>query len=284
MTTGQSKPTRSNAARRRLALGLGAAIVSLACFAIFFAQRHNRTRMAELGCSAHCCANAPAKSCKAYYFSGHYRAVMDQIRAAAPSDAQLAHGMRAVDIGAGYGMVTFGASRRVGPSGRIYATELDPSLAALLRKKVAAEQVKNIQVISVSRPRELGLPAEAKGQLDAAFMINSVAFSRDGDREADLAYLRQLRTFLRPSARVYYHTDWLDAHLLPRDDLVRLFADAGFSQSARDVPWPSGVPQHSCMCPGQYGMHGDNAPESEPVTIRRGYILVFGGSSAAESD
>src|SRR4051812_7374671 len=51
------------------------------------------------------------------------------------------------DIGAGDGTLTIPMAREVGPSGRIYATELGGAPLDNLRKKIAAPGAPNVEVV-----------------------------------------------------------------------------------------------------------------------------------------
>lgn len=258
-----------------LVIACTGAAIAVVAGGLYWQQARAAAANAALGCTAQCCANNPAKTCTAYYFTADYRAVMDKIRADAPDLVGAAAGMTVADIGAGYGGVAFATAARVGPSGKVYATELDPRLLKRLQKDVAAQSLTNVEARQAKAARDTALDDLPPASLDAAYMINSVALDHTADRTADLAYLRAFRRLLRPGGRVLYHTDWVDDALLGRDELIALFVQAGFSPDVRDVPWPPQVPHQTCMCPGQYGMHGDERPESTPVVVRRGYLLVF---------
>lgn len=68
------------------------------------------------------------------------------------------------EIGAGHGKLTELAAQRVGPSGKIYSTELDPELLAHLGE--LAKQQNNIVPVRATET-ETGLPA---GRCDSIFM------------------------------------------------------------------------------------------------------------------
>src|SRR5208337_4271754 len=63
------------------------------------------------------------------------------------------------EIGAGDGGLTLAAAERVGPTGRVYTTELDPKKLAALETLAAKQKVQNITVIkggeaATNLPRE----------------------------------------------------------------------------------------------------------------------------------
>ncbi len=66
-------------------------------------------------------------------------------------------GMAVADVGAGDGALAFALAERVGASGKVYATELDPERLAALRSK--AQGIANVEVV-VAQVAATGLPAE----------------------------------------------------------------------------------------------------------------------------
>jgi ubiquinone/menaquinone biosynthesis C-methylase UbiE len=56
-------------------------------------------------------------------------------------------GMRVADVGAGDGTFAVALARRVGPSGQVYATEIDDERLADIRQAVTAARLSNVTVI-----------------------------------------------------------------------------------------------------------------------------------------
>jgi SAM-dependent methyltransferase len=77
-------------------------------------------------------------------------------------------GARIAEIGAGDGTLAIEIARRVGPSGRLYATELGEEQRAEIRERAKAAGLENIEVIE-ARVAASGLPT---GCCDAVFMRN----------------------------------------------------------------------------------------------------------------
>jgi ubiquinone/menaquinone biosynthesis C-methylase UbiE len=55
--------------------------------------------------------------------------------------------MTVADVGAGTGYFTIRLARRVGRTGRVYATELSPEMLQLLGARVAREQLPNVELV-----------------------------------------------------------------------------------------------------------------------------------------
>jgi SAM-dependent methyltransferase len=69
----------------------------------------------------------------------------------------LAPGMSLADVGAGQGELTVALAAEVGPSGRVYATDIDSEALEQIRARVAAAGLRNVTVLP-ARERDTGLP------------------------------------------------------------------------------------------------------------------------------
>jgi ubiquinone/menaquinone biosynthesis C-methylase UbiE len=68
-------------------------------------------------------------------------------------------GMVMADVGAGKGELTFALAGEVGPSGRVFSTEIDPARLKRLREAVGTARLANVTVVE-AQSRETGLPPE----------------------------------------------------------------------------------------------------------------------------
>jgi ubiquinone/menaquinone biosynthesis C-methylase UbiE len=90
----------------------------------------------------------------------------------APSKAidalDLKPGMTVADIGAGSGYYTSRMSKRVGPTGRVYATDIQPGMIELLNRRVSSEGLTNVTTVlgAMDDPR---LPSKS---IDLAIMVD----------------------------------------------------------------------------------------------------------------
>jgi ubiquinone/menaquinone biosynthesis C-methylase UbiE len=62
-------------------------------------------------------------------------------------------GTRVADVGAGDGALALALARRVGPNGRVYATEIEEPLLAAMREAAKREAVENLTVIQAGASR-----------------------------------------------------------------------------------------------------------------------------------
>ncbi|MGQ9915931.1 MAG: class I SAM-dependent methyltransferase [Bryobacteraceae bacterium] len=102
-------------------------------------------------------------------------------------------GQTVVDIGAGSGYYTELLARAVGPSGRVYATDIQPEMIRLLEQRTREKRLANVQAV-LSTETDPRLPPAS---LDLALLV---------DVYHEFAYpqqmLRRLREALKPSGRL----------------------------------------------------------------------------------
>jgi len=118
-------------------------------------------------------------------------------REEAPSKAiealELKPGMVVADIGAGSGYYTSRMSKRVGPAGRIYATDIQPGMIALLDRRVASEGLTNVTTI-------LGAMDDPKlppGSVDLAIMVDVYH-----ELQEPQIFLQRLKAAFKPGGRL----------------------------------------------------------------------------------
>jgi SAM-dependent methyltransferase len=105
----------------------------------------------------------------------------------------IASGKSVADIGAGSGWFTVRAARRVGPSGTVYAVDINAEAIRYLDRRVQKESVPNVKTI-LSRPDDPMLPKEG---LDAVLLLKTYHEIAD-----PVALLEHVRPALRPGARL----------------------------------------------------------------------------------
>lgn len=121
----------------------------------------------------------------------------DREREEAPSRAldamDLRPGMVVADIGAGSGYYTVRLAERVGPSGHVYATDIQQGMLDLLSRRLASARLGNVTTIlgGVDDPR---LPPRT---IDLALMVDVYH-----ELAAPQTFLRRLREALKPDGRL----------------------------------------------------------------------------------
>jgi SAM-dependent methyltransferase len=102
-------------------------------------------------------------------------------------------GMTVADVGAGSGYFTVRIAKRVGPRGRVLATDLQPEMLDLLRTKIAAAKLFNVVPV-LATESDAKLP---RNELDLVLMVDVY---HELPRPA--ATLAQVRGALRPGGRI----------------------------------------------------------------------------------
>lgn len=102
-------------------------------------------------------------------------------------------GMTIADVGAGFGAWTMRLSRWVGPTGRVYATEIGAPQLAALREAVAREKLTNVTVVE-GTPAATNLPA---GCCDAILVRDAYHHFTEAP-----AVIRSLAASLKPGGRL----------------------------------------------------------------------------------
>jgi ubiquinone/menaquinone biosynthesis C-methylase UbiE len=115
----------------------------------------------------------------------------------APSKAIAALGLEAgdvvADVGAGSGYYTIRLARVVGASGRVYATDIQPEMLALVKKKVEAERLSNVELV-LGGPSDPRLP---RASVDLVLMVD--VYHELADPQV---MLRALGRALKPGGRL----------------------------------------------------------------------------------
>jgi ubiquinone/menaquinone biosynthesis C-methylase UbiE len=130
------------------------------------------------------------------------------------------------DLGSGSGYFTFRLADAVGPGGKVYAVDVDPDMIELVAKAAKDKDQSNIETI-LAKPENPLLP---KAGVDLIFTSNT--YHHIDDR---VAYLANLRQFLRPGGRIaiieFDRRGWLQGllrHYTPSEFIQREMEQAGY--------------------------------------------------------
>jgi protein-L-isoaspartate O-methyltransferase len=115
----------------------------------------------------------------------------------APSKAiealDLTPGMVVADIGAGSGYYTSRMARKVGPSGRVYATDIQPGMLALLDQRIRKEGLTNVTAVLGT----MDDPTLPPASLDLAIMVDVYH-----ELQSPQLFLQRLRRAFKPGGRL----------------------------------------------------------------------------------
>jgi ubiquinone/menaquinone biosynthesis C-methylase UbiE len=132
---------------------------------------------------------------------------------------------RVADVGSGSGYFTFRLAQAVGPTGKVYAVDIDEGLNRDVAARAQREGYGNIEVIR-AEPDEPRLPASG---VDLIFTSNTYHHLHDRVR-----YFAALRKHLRPRGRVaiidFNREGWIQSlgHYTPAEDIKREMSEAGY--------------------------------------------------------
>ena len=102
-------------------------------------------------------------------------------------------GQSVADIGAGSGYYSVLLAGAVGPTGRVFATDIQPEMLALIKKKLDALPIPQIQLV-------LGTPTESRlpdASVDLALMVDVYH-----ELSEPQVFLRSLKRALKPGGRL----------------------------------------------------------------------------------
>lgn len=105
----------------------------------------------------------------------------------------LVNGSTVADVGAGSGYMTVKMARRVGPTGKVYASDIQPEMLVLLRQRLTRERVSNVEPVlgQIDDPR---LPSAA---IDLILMVDVYHEFSEPQK-----MLRRMRDALKPDGRL----------------------------------------------------------------------------------
>ena len=102
-------------------------------------------------------------------------------------------GMVVADVGAGSGYMSFKMAKLVGPSGKVYANDIQPEMLELVRERAQSEKIANVQTVlgTTSDPK---LPA---GSIDLILLVD--VYHEFSQPQAMLDHMREA---LKPNGRL----------------------------------------------------------------------------------
>lgn len=146
-------------------------------------------------------------------------------------DVHLAEGSRVLDVAAGAGGQTLAAARRVGPTGRVLATDISPTILTYAERVAAEAGLANVATLEADGEDLAAVPSES---MDAAVSRVGLIYFPDQHR-ALTEICRTLRPGGRFSAVVYSTPDRNGFFAVPVGIIRRI---AGLPAPAAGMPGP----------------------------------------------
>jgi SAM-dependent methyltransferase len=133
-------------------------------------------------------------------------------------------GMRALEVGPGYGTYSLAAARRLGESGKLTAVDVQPEIIERFRRRVERGGVTNIE----ARTADVHALPFADGSFDLVYLMMVL-----GEIPDPVGALREFRRVLKPDGRLAV-MEWLpDPDYHPAGTLVKWGAEAGLEISGK---------------------------------------------------
>src|ERR1051325_1809867 len=105
----------------------------------------------------------------------------------------IAKGSTAADIGAGAGYITWRLAERVGPTGKVYANDIQPEMLDLLRRNMRERKLENVETV-------LGAIDDPKLPADAVDLVILVDVYHEFSKPQEM--LRKIREAMKPDGRL----------------------------------------------------------------------------------
>jgi ubiquinone/menaquinone biosynthesis C-methylase UbiE len=139
---------------------------------------------------------------------------------------QIPPGAEIADLGAGGGYFTFHLAKAVGPSGKVYAVDIDQGTNQLIAERAKKDGAVNITTI-LAKSNDPLLPESA---VDLIFTSNT--YHHFDNR---IVYFSNLRKYLKPAGRIaiidFDRRAWLEGllrHYTPAEFIKREMEQAGY--------------------------------------------------------
>ena len=136
-------------------------------------------------------------------------------------------GTRIADLGSGSGYFTFRLADATGPTGKVYAVDVDEAMQEYLAGIVRERGVENVEIV-IATPDDAGLP---EGEIDLLFTSNTYHHIED-----PVSYFTRARRHLGAEGRIAiidYHEDagWFQStfgHAIDGDVIEEHMTEAGY--------------------------------------------------------
>ena len=128
-------------------------------------------------------------------------------------------GMNILEVGHGSGFFTFELAGYAGPSGHVYAVDIEPKMTTLLEKKIKQKKIKNITPRTASA-YEIPLPNNG---VDLVFMGGVIGEIPDKQKA-----LREMQRVLKEEGFLAVMECLIDPDYPRRKTVINWFEDGGF--------------------------------------------------------
>lgn len=143
-------------------------------------------------------------------------------------------GMHVADLGAGSGFYTLALSRRVGPSGRVYAIDVQKDLLEKLKKEALKNHMVNVEVVW-GNIEKIGGTKLKESFVDRVIASNVLFQIEEKNRKE---FVTEIRRILKPNGKLLV-IDWSDSFSgmgpAPKDVVLPATAESLFTKEGFKV-------------------------------------------------
>lgn len=145
-------------------------------------------------------------------------------------------GMIIGEVGAGRGRYTVQIASRIGPSGMVYANDIEEDYLRQLGRRCEDQGITNVKIV-LGALTDTKLPLEA---LDMVIMVNVVHCLAE-----PVALLRSIKKSLKPDGKIAIVEGSLEklpeaaGEWFPREKLLRIYKEAGYEVVREETFLPS---------------------------------------------
>ena len=136
-------------------------------------------------------------------------------------------GDQVADLGAGGGYFTFKLAKAVGPTGKVYAVDIDREVLDLVAQRAQKESVQNVETV-IATSDDPRLPTTG---VDLIFTSNTYHHI-----DHRVAYFKNFRKYLKPGGRVividFDRRAWIEgllSHYTPTEVIKREMEQSGYA-------------------------------------------------------
>ena len=160
-------------------------------------------------------------------------------------------GDHVADLGSGGGYFTLRLAKAVGPSGKVYAVDIDKGLNEALAKRARQEGYANVEVVLA----KVNDPLLPKSGVDLIFTSNTYHHLKDR-----VQYFANVKKYLKPNGRVaiveFKGEGWIDGvsgHYTAKEEIASEMKAAGYALQ-KDFDF---LPRQHFLIFSEIGRHDD---------------------------
>jgi ubiquinone/menaquinone biosynthesis C-methylase UbiE len=148
----------------------------------------------------------------------------------------LKEGSAVADLGAGAGWHSYAAARAVGPSGKVYAVDIDKNMLNKVKDEAISQHLKNVEIIAGDLEK---IGGSGLGDHSVGAVIASNIFFQIRNKDA---FIKEINRILKPGGKALV-IDWKDSSggmgpskkMIVKDETVRNYFEVHDFKAEKDI-------------------------------------------------